>query len=111
MAGSWNIDHDRFVAKNKSLARGWEVDSKDRKMEGKGYSYLARRQDASCFHCKHKSKCIEFRTKRTGGSKGAVSFGGDESFFCNRFESAPFERKGMSPRQIKALMKNVKRGF
>jgi hypothetical protein len=110
-SGGWSIDHDRFVNKNRSMARGFEVETRDSKMEGKGYSFLKRRQEASCFQCKRKSKCIEFRSRRTGGSKGVVSFGGDETFICDRFEPAPAQQRGMSDKQIKALMKNVKRGF
>ncbi|MDD5676165.1 MAG: hypothetical protein PHC61_18480 [Chitinivibrionales bacterium] len=108
----FNIDHDRFVAKNKSLARGDELDRKDSLLAQKGYDHLARDREATCFNCKKKSKCGEFRAKRGGGSTGVVSFGGDEKFGCDKFEAAPArEARGMTPHQIKALLKNVKKGY
>ncbi len=108
---NYDVDHDRFVNKQKSIARAYDVDSRDANMERKGFSRFQRQQDASCFNCKLKGKCSEFRLKRSGGTGGAVSFGGDEKLICDRFVPAPSERKGMSDRQIKSLMKNVKRGY
>jgi hypothetical protein len=109
---NFNPDHDRFVAKNKSLAQSETLDRKDESLAKKGFDHLARNQEASCFNCKKRSKCPEFRAKRSGGSSGVVSFGGDEKFACDKFEAAPArEARGMTPQQIKALMKNVKKGY
>jgi hypothetical protein len=106
-----SIDHERFVEKNRSIANSQDLDHKDKDMEKKGYSFLKRQQEASCFNCKMKQKCPEFRTKKTGGSAGVVSFGGDEKFICNRYGPAIRENRSMSDKQIKSLMKNVKKGL
>jgi hypothetical protein len=106
-----SIDHDRFVEKNRSIANSQELDNKDTAMEKKGYSYLQRQQEASCFNCKMKPKCPEFRNKKTGGSTGVVSFGGGESFVCSRYTPAVMESRSMSGKQIKSLLKNAKRGL
>ncbi len=107
---NYDHDHDRYVSKNRSMASGYYVDKHDREMERKGFSHQQRQEDASCFNCKFKSKCSEFRAKRTGGSTGAASFGGDEKFICKRYEPAPTKKQSMSDRQIKSLLKNTKRG-
>jgi hypothetical protein len=107
----YNIDHDRFANKNKSLARAYDVGTRDKELENKGYSHIQRQQEASCFNCKMKNKCVEFRTKSSGGSAGAVSFGGDEKFICSRYTPAPAENKLMSDKQIKSLLKNAKKGL
>ena len=106
-----SIDHERFVEKNRSIANSQELDYKDKSLEKKGYSYLQRQQEASCFNCKMKQKCPEFRSKKTGGSTGVVSFGGGESFVCGRFTPAVIESRSMSGKQIKSLLKNAKRGL
>ena len=105
------IDHESFVEKNKSIAHSQELDEKDKTLEKKGYSYLQRQQEASCFNCKSKQKCPEFRQKKTGGSSGVVSFGGDEKFLCGRYAPATVENLSMSNKQIRSLLKNVKRGL
>ena len=106
-----SIDHESFVEKNRSIAHSQEVFEKDKAMEKKGYTYLQRQQEASCFNCKSKQKCPEFRSKKTGGTSGVVSFGGDEKFLCGRYAPAAFENRSMSQKQIKSLLKNVKRGL
>jgi hypothetical protein len=107
---NFNIDHDRFADKNKSLARAYEVGRRDADLERKGFSPMQRQREASCFNCRMKNKCAEFRTRSSGGSKGVVSFGGDEKFICDRYAPISSEVKTMSNRQIKSLLKNVKRG-
>lgn len=108
---NFDYDHDRFVAKNRMLAGADEIDRRDKKLESKGFSRLKREQEASCFNCKFKGKCADFRAKRSGGTKGAVSFGGDNdgTMLCDRYEPAPVKSRNMSDRQIKSLMKNFKR--
>jgi hypothetical protein len=106
---NFNYDHDRFVHKNRSIAQGYSVDNRDKTLEDKGFSRFEHKSDASCFNCKTKSKCPEFRAKRSGGSTGAVSFGGDEKFLCDRYLPSLADSKSMSGKQIKALMKNFKR--
>jgi hypothetical protein len=104
-------DHERFVAKNRSLASAEEINSKDKKLEKKGYSRIKENQEGSCFKCKLKNGCSEFRAKRSGGASGVVSFGGSDNFVCERFIPAPSENKTMSDKQIKSLLKNTKRAL
>jgi hypothetical protein len=108
---AFSFDHDRFANKNKSLARAYNVERKDSSLERKGYSRLNREGEASCFNCKLKNKCIEYRNRTRGGSSGAVSFGGSERMICDRYQPAPSDRRGMTNKQVKSLLKNVKRGL
>ena len=108
---NFDHDHDRYVNKQKSLARAYDVDSRDARLEQRGYSFSQRQQEASCFNCKLKGKCTEFRRKQSGGSAGAVSYGGSESFMCDRFVPVPAENRAVSDKQIKSLLKNGKRGL
>lgn len=106
---AFSRDHDYYLAKNRSLASAYEIDTKDRKLEKSGHSPLER--EASCFNCKGKQKCPEFRARRGGVTSGVVSFGGRGYDICAKYEAAPAERKGMSDGQIKSLMKGFKRGY
>lgn len=110
-SGKFSIDHDHFVAKNRSLAAAEEVHRKDKAMERKGFSQMQRQQEASCFNCKLKKKCPEFRTSKTGVTTGAASFGGAEKQICDKYQPAPAENRNMSEKQIKSLLKNFKRQF
>jgi hypothetical protein len=105
-----NIDHDRFVAKNRALAGAEDVKRRDEEYGKKEGSSLTQVR-GSCFKCKMKQGCSEFKARRSGRSSGVVSFGGDESFVCERFIPAPSQSRSMSDKQIKALLKNVKMGY
>ena len=107
---NFNYDHEKFVRKNKFLASGYSVDKKDSDLEKKGFSRQERQEDASCFTCKLKKKCAEFRKKRSGGMIGAASFDGNEKFYCDRYIPIPTGNKSMSDKQIKSLLKNFKKG-
>lgn len=104
-------DHERFVAKNRSLARAEELSRRDEALEKKGYSYLREQRDSSCFNCKMRQTCREFAARRSGGTSGVVSFGGEERLICDRYLPAEKAHKTMSDKQVKALMKNVKKGY
>ncbi|MFP4415843.1 MAG: hypothetical protein ACLFSB_01075 [Chitinispirillaceae bacterium] len=108
---NYSYDHDRFVNKNKGLAGAYEMGRKDSGLEKRGFDRYRREQDASCFNCKLRGKCPEYRKKRTGGIEGVVSYGGNETFICDRFQPEPSDHKSMNKRQIKSLLKNAKRGL
>lgn len=108
---NYNSDHDRFVAKNRSLASAEEMNRKDEAMEKKGYSFLKRQKESSCFNCKMKQTCREFRARRSGGAKGVVSFGGDEKMICDKYVPAQTEQKTFTNKQVKSLLKNIKKGY
>jgi hypothetical protein len=80
-------------------------------LEKKGYSRIRENEEGSCFKCKMKQSCSEFRAKRTGGSSGVVSFGGSQSFVCDKFVPASSSSKSMSDKQIKSLLKNARRSL
>jgi hypothetical protein len=107
----FSYDHEKFVAKNKSLASAERVQQKNNELENKGFINSKRDQEASCFNCKMRHTCPTFKGKRSGGSTGVVSFGGDQKFICERYTPAPIQEKNMSNRQIKSLLKNVKKGY
>lgn len=107
---NFSYDHEKFVNKNTSLAKGFNVDKHDSELEEKGFSRFDRKEDASCFNCKLKDKCAEFRVKRSGGTLGAASFDGNEKFMCDRYVPAPPKAKNMNDKQIKSLLKNFKKG-
>ncbi|MDR3012926.1 MAG: hypothetical protein LBU70_06920 [Chitinispirillales bacterium] len=104
-------DHERYLAKNRSLAAAEEIGRRDAAMEKKGYSYLREQKDSSCFNCKMKQTCREFNARTRGGTSGVVSFGGDERLICDKYEPAERTKKSMSDKQVKSLMKSFKRGL
>jgi hypothetical protein len=106
-----SIDHDRFVEKNRSIAKSQEYTAKDEGRGKKGDGGAPREREPSCYTCKMKRKCPEFRSKQTGGTSGVVSFGGEEKFVCNRYAKAEVENRTMSNKQIKSLLKNTMRGL
>lgn len=104
-----NIDHDRFVAKNRALAGAEDIKRRDEEYEKSGTQNNQR--SGSCFNCKMKQGCSEFKARRGGRSTGVVSFGGDQSFVCDRYVPAPSKGRSMSDKQIKALLKNIQKGY
>ncbi len=107
----FSFDHDKFVAKNRSLASAERIRQKDEQLERKGFVHLSRDREASCFNCKMRQTCSIFKGKRTGGSSGVVSFGGEQKFVCDRYIPAPAQEKNMTSKQIKSLLKNIKKGY
>jgi len=105
-----NIDHDRFVAKNRAFALAEDVKRRDEEYV-KRDGALKSQPKGSCFSCKMKQGCSEFKARRSGRSTGVVSFGGDESFVCERYTPGAAQRRSMSDKQIKALLKNVRMGY
>jgi hypothetical protein len=108
---NFDYDHERFVAKNRSLASAEDLKKKDSNLEKKGFSHLKTNEEGSCFNCKMKQGCSEFRGKRSGGSSGVVSFGGEANFVCSKYIPGTTQGKSMSNNQIKSLLKNVKKGY
>jgi hypothetical protein len=107
----FSYDHDKFVAKNRALASAEQMKQKDEDLERKGFTHLKRDQEASCFNCKMRQTCPSFKGKRSGGASGVVSFGGEQTFICERYTPAPAQEKNMSKKQIKSLLKNIKKGY
>ena len=108
---NFSYDHDKFVAKNRSLASAERINQRDEELEKKGFAHLKRDQEASCFNCKMRSTCPTFKGKRSGGASGVVSFGGERTFICDRYTPAPTPEKTMSQKKIKSLLKNIRKGY
>lgn len=104
-------DHERFAKKNASMARAFDVENRDKQLEGKGVSHLTGTV-ASCYNCKYGNKCKIFENLRTGGGKGSVSFGGTETknFICDKYEPAKPKNPAMTDKQIKSLLKSAMSG-
>jgi hypothetical protein len=105
-----NIDHEHFVAKNRALAVGEDFKRRDEEY-GKKQGTPKNQSSGSCFNCKTKQVCSEFKARRSGRSTGVVSFGGDERFVCERYTPAPSQNRTMSSKQIKSLLKNIRKGY
>jgi hypothetical protein len=105
-----NIDHDRFVAKNRAFALAEDVKRRDEEY-GRKEGSAASQSRRSCFTCKMRQTCTEFKARRSGRATGVVSFGGEESFVCDRYIPAPAQSRSMSDRQIKTLLKNIRMGY
>jgi hypothetical protein len=105
------VDHDSIVEKNRAIAHSYETEARDKSLDSKGSDAQQRQREASCFNCKMKQKCPQFKAKRTGGTAGVVSFGGDQKFICDRYMPNPSPAQIMSDRQVKSLLKNAMRGL
>ncbi|OGJ90878.1 MAG: hypothetical protein A2268_09550 [Candidatus Raymondbacteria bacterium RifOxyA12_full_50_37] len=105
-------DHDRFLSKNNALARGYALAGTQDKLQKKFGAEADVPQSMSCFNCKKKHKCLEFKAKSTGGSAGAVSISSDMSFICDRYEPVPISKKekSLSSQEVKSIMKAAKKG-
>ena len=107
---NFSYDHDRFANKNRAMAGAYGVEKKDKDLEKKGFDRRNRDEEASCFNCKLKARCVQFRKMRSGGSLGAASFTGNEKFLCDRYIATPVKKKSMSDKEIKSMLKNFKKG-
>ncbi len=104
-------DFDRYLAKNTRMARGYEI--ADNLKKDKGDAQVATVTiRKTCFNCKSRNSCNDFRIKRTGGTGGSVSIGDDSDFVCVKWQ--PFEvhakQKPLTQRQVNNMMKNALKG-
>jgi hypothetical protein len=108
MGRPFSRDHEHYVLKNRMLAAAEQQGPRDRK--GERTALAPRERDKTCFNCKLKKTCTQFRGKRSGGATGVVSFGGTDDFLaCVRWEQAPVVNRGMSKQEIKSLMRGFMR--
>lgn len=107
----FNHDHDHYVAKNRSLSAGTDLIGRKGTDEKKGPA-VSRPTRETCFNCKDKKSCQEFRARRGGRGTGVVSVGGSlDDLRCDKYTRAPEENRGMSTKQIKTLMRNFNRTY
>jgi len=101
-----------FVEKNRSIANSQDLVIIKIKTWKKGDTLtLSVSRKPHALIAKMKQKCPEFRSKKSGGSAGVVSFGGGRKLFVRRYAPAAIESRSMSDKQIKSLLKNAKRGL
>ena len=94
-----NQEHDRFLAKNRSLALAEELlDHPKQKKEWV--------REKTCFNCTLKKSCTKFR-RSTIAIDGVASVGGERTQVCEKHKLE--ENRGMNNKQIKTLMKQFKR--
>ena len=109
-----DTDHDRWKKKNDMLAVGIadRVNEKIIEEKKKQYGEEILERPNSCYTCKKKNKCIDFMHKTTGGTAGAVSVGGDETYLCDKYNPMPIQNKNknVSKGQINNLMKRAMSG-
>lgn len=105
-------DHERFMLKNKSMASGYQLTGVQKEITDKVGDEIDKTKETSCFNCVKKNRCIEFKSKSSGGGAGSVSIGADTTFICSKY--APFspnkKEKPLSGKQIKNMMKLAQRG-
>ena len=102
-------EHQRFLRKNAMMARG--IIENKKKDEEKQTNEIVKKAD-SCYNCRKKVRCVEFKNMTTGGLAGAVSIDASVKFICDRFDVMPIQKKNMhlSSNQVSNLLKRAKTG-
>ena len=105
-------DHERFLLKNKSMAKGYSMSGMQDKLEKKLGDDPSKPRTMSCFNCRKKNKCTEFKSKSSGGASGVVSIGPDTTFLCDKYQ--PFQisakEKPLTKKQVNNIMKAARKG-
>jgi hypothetical protein len=102
--------HDRFLRKNNSLSRAYEISRKDKVKEkvagGERVPVLA-----TCHRCKQEKLTLKFHITETGRSEGAVSVSNEYVPLCE--DCAPKKKKvenELSKKQINSLLRGAMKG-
>jgi hypothetical protein len=105
-------EHERFMNKNKKLAQAYETSRIQDKVNETAGETRSEARPVSCFNCKKKNRCIEFKQKSTGGSSGVISIDTSTSFLCASYDPMPPPKqdKGLSGKQVKSIMKAALKG-
>ncbi|MFP4522859.1 MAG: hypothetical protein ACLFQK_12005 [Fibrobacterota bacterium] len=106
-------EHERFLRKNEMLAKDYAIDDLDRKAAANAKKKGLQsddRKEKSCYTCKRRNRCQEFRMKTTGGSRGSVSIGSETIYFCEKYLPEPPKQKEMSENAKKNLLKSALKG-
>ncbi len=104
-------EHDRFLAKNRMLAASYEILNTQNKLTERLGDKKPSEKAMSCFNCKKKLKCLEFKRKSSGGTTGAVSIEATTTFICDKYEPIPDkDTKNMTNKEIKNAMKAAMHG-
>jgi hypothetical protein len=105
-------EHDRFLAKNKMMAQAYEVSETEGKVKSKHGDAIPADRPMSCFNCKKKNRCLDFKAKSTGGSSGVVSIDSGTTFLCAQYDPMPLQKKerSLNNNQIRSMVKAAKSG-
>ena len=103
---------DRFIDKNLSLAKAYQKDPRDNKtVVRKEVGGEAKEEAQSCWNCKTKNRCDNFRKWRTGGITGVVSVGEDKQFWCSKWIEDPVNKlNAVSDKAVKSMMRSMRKG-
>lgn len=104
-------EHDRFVRKNQMMA---DTYTSERTKKGLDKKYEDRKdtpREKTCYNCKKKNRCSEFREK-TRGVGGSVSIGNDTIFLCDNYIPVPEKKKdqNISKKEVNSMLKAAKKG-
>lgn len=102
--------HDRFLRKNNSLSRAYEISRKDKIKEktsgGERVPVLA-----TCYRCKQEKPTLKYHVTETGRHEGAISVSNEYVPLCE--DCAPKRKKvenEMTPKQISSLLRGAMKG-
>ncbi len=102
--------HDRFLRKNQSLAKAYDIQKKD-KVKEKIVKGEVKPELVACYRCKKVRPCLKYSIMETGRAEGAVSVSNEYVPLCE--ECAPKKKKvenELNPKQVKALLRGARRG-
>jgi len=104
-------DHQRWLRKTNMQAQGFADRDNTQKLEKKFGKEIIERPN-SCYTCRKKNRCLEFKSKTTGGEAGAVSIDASVQFLCDKFDPMPIQKKNqqLSQNAINGLLKRAKTG-
>lgn len=110
MAADNDDNHDRFLRKNQSLSRAYEISRKD-KVKDKIVKGEQKPVVAICYRCKKERPTLKYHIAETGRAEGAVSVSNEYVPLCE--ECAPKPKKSLnelSPKQISSLLRGARHG-
>jgi len=110
MAPDNEDNHDRFLRKNQSLSRAYEISRKD-KVKDKVTKGEQKPVLAICYRCKKEKLCLKYHIAETGRHEGAVSVSNEYVPLCE--EDAPKRKKNpdeLSAKQIASLLRGARHG-
>lgn len=102
--------HDRYLRKNNSLSRAYEISRKDKAKEKASGSERVP-VPAICYRCKQEKLTLKYHVTETGRSEGAVSVSNEYVPLCE--DCAPKRRKvenELSKKQISSLLRGARKG-
>lgn len=102
--------HDRYLRKNMSLSRAYDMDRKD-KEKAKDARGEIKHEMKACHKCKNVKPCVPHYIMETGRFEGVTSVSKEQVFICD--DCNPAKKKQalqMSKQKINALLRGAKKG-